>query len=68
MEISLFVEEGTLSLQATGSICSEEALAGPSLKFGGSVYSINNALAGMTYLVRFCLTPTSLELRFLGKK
>lgn len=64
MDISLSVEEGTLFLRPTGSICSEEALEGPSLKYRGSLYSVNNALAGMIYLVRFCLIPTPLELRF----
>lgn len=61
MEITVSVGDGTLSLKSTRFVDSEEAFEGPSLKFHGSLYGINDALAGMTYLVSFFRTLTALK-------
>lgn len=55
MEMTLSVEEGTLALGSASAVCSEEALESSKIKFRGSLYAVNNALSGLTYLVRFLL-------------
>ena len=52
MEINLSVQNGTLALTSADSVCSEEALEGPSISFQGSRYSINFALSELVYWVR----------------
>lgn len=59
MDITLSVQNGTLRLASAGSACSEEALEGPSISFQGSLFTINDALSGLVYLVRMRTNCTS---------
>lgn len=61
MDAYLWVEKGVLALDSSASVCSETALAGPSLHFRGSVATVYDALTGLMYLVRkFKHTATNL--------